>query len=316
MKVVVTGGSGFLGSHVVRQLASEGHEVFIIDHFKRDRERFLHPEAQVFKYNVGHEDIPKILEDIQPDAIIHLAAQISVTKSLANPIFDVEENVMNGLHILEAAKNAGAKKVVFASSGGAIYGDHPVFPTPELNDVKPLSPYGIGKLMFEHCLRHYHEAYGMSTISLRFANLYGPHQQVIRPQGEGAVVPIFLEKMLITGEPLTVFGDGTSSRDFVYVEDAADAIMRALKSEEKHLVVNIGTGKETTMNELLALFTEIHGAEHPLVHEPFRIGEVRHSVLTNDLAKEKLGWEPRMPLKEGLQKTYDWFKEKFGKKDV
>ncbi len=313
MKVVVTGGSGFLGSHVVNGLIAEGHDVFVIDHFKRDRQRFVHPEAKLFKYNVGHEDVAGILKDIGPDIIIHLAAQISVTKSLANPIFDVEENVMNGLHLLEAGRKAGVKKVIFSSSGGAIYGDYPVFPTPELDSVKPLSPYGIGKLMFEHILRHYHEQYGISAISLRFANLYGPHQQVIRPHGEGAVVPLFLEKMLVTGEPLTVFGDGTSSRDFVYVEDAVDAVMRAVNTPAAFLLVNIGTGEETTMNDLLALFTEIHGKAHPIVREPFRVGEVRHSVLTNALAKEKLGWEPRMPLKEGLKKTYDWFKNAFGK---
>lgn len=312
MKVIVTGAAGFLGSHLIDALVAAGHTAIGIDHHKREKLRFPNPRATMHK--VGFED--PSLEDIfaqeRPDAVVHLAAQISVTKSIADPLLDAERNVINSLRFLRLAKRFGARKFVFASSGGAIYGDHPVRPTPLLDDAWPVSPYGVGKQVFEAYLTQQGKSENIPYVSLRFSNLYGPRQQ-LSPLGEGNVVSIFLNRLVTTGEPIMIFGDGTSSRDYLYVTDAVDAIIRAVTNEYSG-VVNVSTARETTVRQLFDTLAAIHGHEHPLEYHSFRPGEVYRSVLAYDSARERLSWEPKTSLYDGLKATYEWYTKTFSNK--
>jgi len=285
MKVLVTGAAGFLGSHVLDSLIARGDQVIGVDHHRREKMRFPNPQSVMHKVGFEEGVLDEVFSTERPDA---------------------ERNVINSLRFLRFAEKYGVKKFIFAASGGAMYGDHPVRPTPLLSDAHPVSPYGVGKLIFERYLDQQFRAGGVPYVSLRYANLYGPRQQ-LSPLGEGNVVSLFLDR-LITGKPITIFGDGTASRDYLYVHDAVDAIMRALVSDFSG-TVNVSTGRETTVRELFDTLIAIHGKEHPLAHEPFRPGEVYRSVLAYDSAREKLGWEPRTSLRDGLQAAYDWYME-------
>lgn len=311
MKILITGGAGFIGSHLVDALVQLGHDVIIVDHYQREKIRYPNPKAREYRIDFRDQDIERILRDEQPDAICHLAAQISVTHSIAHPIQDAQRNIVDALHFLDCARKTGVKKFVFSSSGGAIYGDHPVRPTPLLRDTLPNTPYGVSKQMFEYYLEQFWQQYGLPYVSLRFANIYGPRQQATRSGAEGNVISIFLSRLL-SKDPMVIFGDGTASRDYVYVHDAVDAFVRALDTEYVG-PVNVSTGKETSVRNLYDALMKIHGEEHPLRHEPFRHGETARSVLANDSAKQHLGWQPKTSLDDGLRATYGWFMETFGK---
>ena len=311
MKVVVTGGAGFLGSHVVDALIARGDDVIVFDHHVKDKKRWPNRQAKVYKMRFGDPRVEKLLKKEKPDAVVHLAAQISVTKSIANPLEDAEHNLFDSIKFTQWSQQAGVKKFVFASSGGAIYGDHPKRPTPLLHDAQPLSPYGVAKLAFEQYLEHFWQLNGLSFVSLRFANLFGPRQQVVGPKREGGAIPQFLDRLLVTGEPIVTFGDGSPSRDYVYIDDAVEAVLRALDKDVTG-VVNIGTGKGTSLSQLLKKLLALHGDEHPIEHRPFRSGEVKHSVLDASSAKKLLGWKPRVSFDEGLRRTYEWYREHFG----
>jgi UDP-glucose 4-epimerase len=304
MKVVVTGGAGFIGSHIVDRLIALGHEVLVIDHHKKDRRRFPNPQAVVHKTDFGHDDILGLLQSEQPDAILHLAAQISVTKSVADPVFDAQVNIMSSVALLDAARKAGVQRFVFASSGGAIYGDHPERPTPELMDVRPISPYGLSKQTFERYLMHYSKKHSMQSVILRLANAYGPRQL---PGGEAAVIPLFLRELLTDGQA-KIFGDGGATRDFIFIDDIVDAFIAAIEGTFSG-VANIASGEETSVLELLNALKEIHGEPHEHVHLEDRVGEIQKSVLNPERAKRELGWESKTDLRDGLKKTYDWFRE-------
>jgi len=312
MKVVITGGAGFLGSHLVDALIARGDEAVVIDHHVKEKHRFPNPKSKIHKVSFGDPSVKDILREERPDAIVHLAAQISVTKSIADPAMDAERNIRDSLQLLQSAVDAGVKKIVFASSGGAIYGDHPKRPTPLLEKAQPLSPYGVAKQSFEWYLEHFYQQHGLQYVSLRFSNLFGPRQQVAKPMGEGNVISLFLDRVLVTGEPLTIFGDGTSSRDFLYVDDAVDAILRSLDQPVTG-IINVGTGKATTVNSLYEQVTELHGSAHPIKHEPYRKGEVLHSVIHPGSAKKLLNWKPKVSFKKGLKRTYAWYKQHFTK---
>lgn len=309
MKVLVTGGAGFIGSHLVDALVARGHEVIVVDHHKREKLRYPNPAATLHKVDFRDAMVEEVLQRERPDAICHLAAQISVTRSIANPVHDAQKNLIDSLHLLDAARRAGVRRFIFSSSGGAIYGDHPQRPTPLLHDTLPNTPYGIGKQMFEQYLAQSHKQHGTEYVSLRFANIYGPRQQATRGGEEGNVISIFLSK-LISGEPIVIYGDGAASRDYVYVDDAVDAFLRALDSTYVG-PVNVSTGRETSVRMLYDLLTAAHGGGHPLVHEPYRHGETLRSVLAYDSAKEHLGWEPKTVFADGLEKTYTWFMKAF-----
>lgn len=305
MKVVVTGGAGFVGSHLVDALIDSGHQVIVIDHYKRKKQRFENTNASVYKVSFHDPVVEDILRSESPDAICHLAAQISVTASVDDPVHDAFVNIERSIALLEMARAAGVGQFLFASSGGAIYGDHPVRPTPEVFDSQPLSPYGISKQSLEHYLDFYRRQHGMKAGVLRFSNIYGPRQF---SGGEASVISIFINRLL-DGDPVTIFGDGSSTRDFVYVKDAVDAFVCALASGLDG-VVNVSSGEDISVVDLWGLLKEIHGAEHPHELHPERPGEVACSCLSPDRAAEIIDWRPETGLRDGLQETYDWFKSK------
>ena len=305
MKVLVTGGSGFIGSHLVDGLIEAGHNVLVIDHHERERRRFLHPEAQYHKMTFASRGATDVLQKERPDAVCHLAAQISVTRSVADPIFDAERNVFDSVKLLEEARKAGCEHFLFASSGGAIYGDHPVRPTPEIMGAKPISPYGVSKQAFEHYLAGVGD---MRCASLRMSNVYGPRQS---SKGEASVIAIFIDRLL-AAEPVQIYGDGSSTRDYLFAPDAVRAFLAALESDVSG-TFNVSSGQETSLLDLWETLRGVHGEEHPMKHAPARVGEVQRSVLDPSSARETFGWEPQVSLRDGLQKTYDWYKEGYGK---
>jgi len=307
MKIVVTGGAGFIGSHLVDRLIEEGHGVVVLDHHQKDKLRFPNPAAKVYKLRFGDPQVEAALAKEKPEAIFHLAAQISVTFSVEHPIDDVETNIIDALKLLEYGRRAGVKKIVFVSSGGAIYGDHSIVPTPEVMDAKPISPYGIHKQAFEHYLDSLQNSSDISVAVLRPANIYGPRQQLTG--GEGGVMPIFLNNFLNNRESV-VFGDGSSTRDYLYVADAVDAFVAALDCKPPH-PVNISTGRETSIAELWQILTAIHDGAALKKHLPFRPGEIMRSCLDASAAETILNWQPKTSLEQGLRETYDWFRSTY-----
>ncbi len=310
MKIVVTGGAGFIGSHLVDALVLRGDEVIVIDHYQREKLRFENGGSRIHKVSFGHESVEQIFAQERPEVVVHLAAQISVTASIIDPIDDAQRNIIASLKLLKIAERSRCKRFVFISSGGAIYGNHPVRPTPLVDDVFPLSPYGVAKFGFEQYLAGINPASGMSTIALRFANIFGPRQQR-KSTGEGNVMATYLARM-IAGEPVVIFGDGTATRDYVYVRDAVDAIIAAIDSDAMGKV-NIGTGVGIPVQTVYDVIMDIHGEEHPLRYEPFRKGEVLHSVIDPSTGYTLLGWRAQVSFRQGMEEMYQWFMETFGK---
>jgi UDP-glucose 4-epimerase len=308
MKVLITGGAGFIGSHLVDALIAGGHDVIVVDHHRKDKLRFPNPQATIYKLSFQDPGLAQIFASEKPDAVCHLAAQISVTRSVTDPVWDANTNIVSAINVLDLAKQFGCKKFIFASSGGAIYGDHPERPTPEKYDTQPISPYGISKQSFEYYLDLYRQHFGVPTVSLRFSNVYGPRQL---SAGEASVIAIFLER-LRTGALATIFGDGSTTRDYLFVRDAVEAFVKALTSDFVG-TVNIATGEETSVLGLWNLLKEIHGTDHPLEFQPFRAGEVQRSVLSAQTARTAIGWEPKRALRDGLKETYDWYMATFGR---
>ena len=305
MKVLVTGGAGFIGSHVVDALIARGDQVVIVDRQLSQRKRFTNPKATVYKINLGDEEFNEVFLKEKPDAVCHLAAHISVPGSVADPIHDAMENIIHPLKFLKYSKDVGCKKIVFASSGGAIYGDHPVLPTPEVFDSLPISPYGVSKQAFERFLAGFHKTDGLAYTSLRFSNIYGPRQALLGG-GEGGVVPVFITQVL-KGEDVEIFGDGTATRDYLYVLDATDAFLKALDSDFVGSV-NISTGKEVSLTRFTDLLKGLHGDFNVRVGDE-RPGDIKRSALLPNRAKEAIGWSASTTFEEGLTKTYTWFKE-------
>lgn len=303
-KVLVTGGLGFIGSNLVDSLIVHGHRVVVIDRNKPSFFKPLNPKAKHYRMDFASPAIEKIFKREKPDAVIHLAAQISVTDSVKNPISDALNNILGPIYFLEAARKSGVKRFLFSSSGGAIYGDYPLFPTPELRSTKPLSPYGIGKQAFEYYLFQAAKEHGLSTMILRMSNVYGPRQGL---SGESGVIGIFCKQVAL-GEPSVIFGNGRQTRDFLFVADAVEAFHKALDSRLEGFV-NVGIGREMTINKTFELVAKAARVKAAPKYLPARSGEIIRSVLDNRLAKKKFGWQPRTSLKEGIKKTYAWFDE-------
>lgn len=304
-KILVTGGLGFIGSNLVDSLVEHGHKVVVVDRNKPSVFKLLNPKAKHYQMDFGSPEIKKILQKEKPEVIFHMAAQISVPKSVADPVGDAENNIIKSLGLLEVARKNGVKRFVFASSGGAIYGDYPSFPTPELRSVKPLSPYGIGKQTFEYYLFQATQEHGFSTMILRMANVYGPRQGL---KGNSGVVGVFCEKIVLD-EPLEIFNQGKETRDFLFVGDAVAAFHKAIDSSEQGFV-NISSGREINIKKLFTTLAKISGKKVDFKLSPPRSkGEILRSVLDNRLAKKKLNWQPKTSLEDGLKKTYAWFEK-------
>lgn len=295
MRAVVTGGAGFIGSHLVDALVAAGDEVTIVDDFSTGRRELVNPAATLLEH-----DIRDRLE-LEADVIFHLAAQADVGTSVERPLFDAEVNVLGTLNVLEAARAAGAA-VVFSSTGGAIYGDVDA-PAAESAPLRPVSPYGMAKLAAEGYVAGWSRVHNLRTVVLRFANVYGPRQSAAL---EGGVIAIFLER-LAAGAETVVFGDGEQSRDFVHVGDVVRALR--LAADAQGGIFNIGSGVETTINRLHELCRAAAGIDAPPSHAPARLGDAKRSVLDVSLAATELGWTPTTALDEGLRATWEWIRE-------
>ena len=299
----MTGGAGFIGSHITDAYVAEGHQVFIVDDLSSGDRRNLNPQADFHMMDLLDSALPSLLSKISPDVVNHHAAQMDVRRSVEDPLFDARINVLGLIHLLEGCKRVGVKKVIYASSGGAIYGEQELFPTPEEHPKRPESPYGVSKLTGEYYLNYYQSAFGISPVSLRYGNVYGPRQ---RADGEAGVIAIFIRHLLDDAAP-KINGDGKQTRDYVHVGDVVAANLRALESSYTG-PLNIGTGHETDVLELFRLLRERTGSKAAAVHAPAKIGEQRRSCLDISRAQERLGWSPRTPLSEGLDQTIAYYR--------
>ena len=310
MKALVTGGAGFIGSTLVDRLLADGHEVVVVDDFSSGSDANL-TEAEaaagdrltVHRVDIRDEAVVQVVVDAAPEVVFHLAAQADVRVSVARPTYDASINVIGLLNVLEGARQAGTRKVVFASSGGTIYGepDPSVLPIDESNPELPIAPYGVAKKVGTDYLRAYEAVHGLDWTSLALANVYGPRQD---PHGEAGVVAIFAG-LLLEGKPCTVFGTGEQTRDYVYVHDVVDAFARAATAGSGELF-NIGTGQETSVNALYQAMADAAGVTDPPTYAPARPGELDRSALDAGKAQRELGWSPQVTLEEGVTTTIDW----------
>ncbi|PKM88214.1 UDP-glucose 4-epimerase [Candidatus Falkowbacteria bacterium HGW-Falkowbacteria-2] len=303
-KILVTGGAGFIGSTLVDQLITQGHKVTVVDNLVSGCREYINQKADFWEMDISDPELVARLREAGFELVYHLAAQIDVRKSVADPAFDTQVNILGGLNVLEAARQGGVSKVIMASTGGAIYGETDELPTSENAPTYPLSPYGINKLALEKYLNYYYQVYGLNYTVLRFANVYGPRQY---KGGEAGVVAIFTEAMA-SDKACTLYGDGKQTRDFVYVDDVVNAFIVASKIDCRG-EINISTAKETDMWEMIMAIEEAAGKKLKIELAPARAGEQRRSVLLNRRALETLDWSPRVDFPEGIKRTYDWVKE-------
>jgi UDP-glucose 4-epimerase len=303
MRVLVTGGAGFIGSHLGDRLLAEGHQVVVVDDLSSGRREQVNPRARLHVQDMAEPSTPQLVAQERPEVIFHLAAQMDVRRSMANPPFDARVNVVGSLNLLEGARQAGTRRVVFASTGGAIYGDGVPIPTPEDALTAPASVYGASKLAVEKYLDVYRQAYGLSYAALRFANVYGPRQD---PHGEAGVVAIFCQRLL-SGAPCVINGDGRQTRDYVFVEDVVDACVRAMPLPGAQ-ILNVGTGLETDVVALYEELRQLSGLDLPPQFGPAKPGEQRRSAVDASQAAEVLRWRPRSSLAQGLAATWGWFR--------
>jgi len=308
MKILVTGGGGFIASHIVDALVAAGHQVSIIDDLSSGRRENLNPLAQFYQLDVQDAAVADVFRRERPEVLCHHAAQMDVRRSVADPVFDARVNLLGLLNLLEHGRQHGLKRVLFASTGGAIYGEQETFPAAETHPLAPLSPYGVAKLASERYLFFYFMTYGISYAALRYANVYGPRQN---PHGEAGVVAIFSEKLL-RGEQPIINGDGTQTRDYVYVADLVRANLAALQSDFTG-AVNLGTGIETDVNALFRHLRGLCGSTAPERHGPAKPGEQRRSVIDSALAQRVLSWRPQMRIEDGLRDTVAFFRERVGR---
>lgn len=305
MKILVTGGAGFIASNIVDAYVKEGYQVAVIDDLSSGRKEFINPKVKFFQEDIRNgNDIETIIKTVKPDIINHHAAQISVRNSVTDPIKDAQVNLLGLLHLLEPARKYGVKKIIFASSGGVVYGEADKIPTPESYlPLQPLSPYGVAKLASENYLYFYLRTYSINYIALRYSNVYGPRQN---PHGEAGVVAIFSRKLL-RGEPAVINGDGNQTRDYVYVGDVVNANLQAARTDING-AYNIGTGKETDVNEIYKGVASAVGADKEPIHGQAKPGEQKRSCLDNTLAGKALHWKPQVNLTRGLKQTVDYFR--------
>ncbi len=304
MKILVTGGAGFIGSNVADELIAEGYEVVIVDDLSNGHKENVSGKTKFYKADVRDRKLEDVFKSERPDMVIHNAAQLSVRVSVEEPLTDADINIMGGLNLIDISKRYGVKKIIFASSGGTVYGEQKIFPADESHPLGPISPYGVAKLATEHYLYYFSNVYGLDYIALRYANIYGPRQD---PHGEAGVVAIFSQKML-AGEAPLINGDGLQTRDYTYVGDVVRVNIAAIKSDFVG-PVNIGTGVETDVMTLFNILKSASGKDIEEIHGPAKTGEQMRSVLDNTLAKKILGWEPEISIEEGLKLTYKWFEE-------
>ncbi len=310
MNILVTGGAGFIGSNTADAFIQEGHSVVIVDDLSTGKKENINPKAKFYHLAIQSPAVEGIFQSHKIDVINHHAAQMDVRKSVADPKFDASVNILGMLNVMELGMKYGVKKIIFASTGGAIYGEQDYFPADEQHPLRPLSPYGITKLATEKYLFYYFSVHGIQHVILRYANIYGPRQN---PHGEAGVVAIFTNKML-AGEQPVINGDGKQTRDYVFVGDVVRANVLAL-SHDKTDIFNIGTGIETDVNTLFHHLKKFTGSACEEKHAPAKAGEQLRSVIDHSKAKKILGWQPETSLEEGLKQTVEFFLTAKGAKE-
>jgi UDP-glucose 4-epimerase len=304
VKILVTGGAGFIGSHIADGFIEQGHEVVILDNLSMGRIENINPKAKFYLMDIGEKEVAKVFQLEKFEVVCHQAAQMDVRKSVEDPLFDAEVNVKGSLNLLQNCVQYKVKKFIFASTGGAVYGEQEEFPCDESHPLRPVSPYGITKLTVEKYLFYYAVQFALPYTILRYANVYGPRQN---PQGEAGVVAIFTHKLFKEEQPL-INGDGKQTRDYVYVGDVVRANMKAL-SYKKNDIFNIGTEIETDVNKIFHLLKKHTGSTRQEKHGPAKPGEQQRSVISYKKAKKLLPWQPEINLEQGLEKTVKFFGE-------
>jgi UDP-glucose 4-epimerase len=305
VKVLVTGGAGFIGSHLVDRLVQEGNEVVVIDNLSTGKRKQVNKKAQFYKMDIRSKRVERVFRKERPLIVVHLAAQMNVRLSTEDPVFDAEVNILGTINLLEHAVKNGVRKVSFASSGGAVYGEQEVFPAAESHRTDPLSPYGISKLAGEKYLAYYTNTTGLRHAIMRFGNVYGPRQE---PEGEAGVIAIFSKLMLDGGQPI-INGTGKQTRDFVYVDDVVESLMVTM-DEDIQGIFNVGTGQEATVNECYGIIKELTNSSCKDLYGAAKKGEQFRSVLDVRKLREGFDWEPQVSLAEGLKMTVEFFKAK------
>ena len=310
-KVLVTGGAGFIGSHVVDAYIEAGHDVAVVDNLETGSRSYVNPDARFYEIDILDPSLEAIIAEERPTVVNHHAAQASISRSIADPVHDARTNILGSVRLLELGRKHGVRSFLFASSGGAVYGDQKWYPATENHPLSPLNAYGIAKLTVENYLRYYWEVHQIRYIALRYSNVYGPRQN---PYGEAGVVAIFIGALLQGRRPI-VYGDGHQTRDFIHVRDAVRSNILALdlllRGGDAYLAdvstINIGTGRETSVLEILHQLVLIVGGSEECQFESARNGEIRRSLLDIDRAGKVLNWKPSGSLEEGLRETATWF---------
>jgi len=305
MRILVTGGAGFIGSNVVDAYVAAGHEVAVLDDMSGGKRENLNPKAAFHQLDVQSPEVEKVFADFRPEVMNHFAAQMDVRKSVADPLFDARVNLVGLLNLLESGRKHGLGRVLFASSGGTVYGEQETIPADEDHPKHPVSPYGITKLASENYLYFYRVQYGIAWVAFRYGNVYGPRQN---PHGEAGVIAIFSEKFLRGQQPM-INGDGKNSRDYVFIGDLVRANVAALSTDYSG-PLNIGTGIETDVNRIFHLVRAACGSSAPEQHGPAKPGEQRRSVIDPRRAADVLGWRPEITLEQGLARTVAFFRER------
>ncbi|MDI6778177.1 MAG: NAD-dependent epimerase/dehydratase family protein [Patescibacteria group bacterium] len=305
-KILVTGGAGFIGSHLVDALVAKKHRVFVIDNLSTGFKKNVNPKAKFYKADLtNHTLTEKIIKKEKPAVIFHLAAQIDVRKSVADPLFESKNNVLASVNLIETALRNKVRKFIFSSTGGALYGDTHVRPTPEAFEPWPVSPYGIGKLTIEKYLHYAWKIHGLNFTALRYPNVYGPRQN---PFGEVNVIAIFLRRMLQGKQPI-INGNGTQTRDYIYIDDITSANLKALEKFDKVGIYNASTAKEKSVNDIFREINKHFSGKFKEFHGPAKPGEQKTSCLSFKKTKKELGWSPKVDFRTGIRKTFEWFKK-------
>jgi UDP-glucose 4-epimerase len=302
-KILVTGGAGFIGSNVVDRFIELGHQVIIVDDLSTGFKKNLNPKARFYQIDIRSKDVEKIFKKEKPEVLCHHAAQVDLRRSLLDPITDAEINILGSLNLLYLCLKYKVKKVIFASTAG-VYGEQHYFPADENHPQRPVSPYGMAKLVIERYLAFYKERYGIDYVTLRYSNVFGPRQ---RPKGEAGVVAVFCERLL-NQKKAVINGDGKQTRDFVYVSDVVESNVLALDYPESD-IFNIATGKETDINSLFRLIKNEASSSQKEIHGPAVEEEQKRSCLDISKAKKLLRWEPEYSLEEGIKKTINFYRK-------
>lgn len=305
MKILVTGGAGFIASHVVDALIEDGHKVIVVDDLSTGDQKNLNPQAVFYKLDIRSQEVSEIFDREKPDVVNHHAAQMDVRRAVREPQFDASVNVVGSLNILECARRYGVREIIYASTGGAVYGEPEQLPVDESHPTAPLSPYGLTKHTFEEYLSLYRRLYNISYTTLRYPNVYGPRQNAL---GEAGVVAIFTQQML-SGQRPTIFGDGTKTRDYVHISDIVRANLLVIGHDHGE-VFNLGWGKEISDFDIFATVRDTLGVEIEPRYREKRPGEIERICLNSTKIHKMLGWQPKLSIKEGVAQTVDWYKIK------